>query len=127
MAQTVQNPPAMQETWVQSLGWEGLLDGRRSATKWQPTPVFLPGESREQRSLVGYSPWGYKESDTTEATKHACISQTWLSSQLLALYHTHLLNEKVKTEGQATAKQQMDFANDPNYQYSKNEHSCNAQ
>ena len=34
--------------------------------KWQPTPVFLLGESHGQRSLVGYSPWGHKESDTTE-------------------------------------------------------------
>ena len=34
--------------------------------KWQPPPVFLPGESHGQRSLVGYSPWGRKESDTTE-------------------------------------------------------------
>ena len=34
--------------------------------KWQPTPVFLPGEVRGQRSLMGYSPWGRKESDTTE-------------------------------------------------------------
>ena len=34
--------------------------------KWQPTPVFLPGESHGRRSLVGYSPWGRKESDTTE-------------------------------------------------------------
>ena len=32
------------------------------------TPVFLPGESHERRSLVGYSPWDRKESDTTEAT-----------------------------------------------------------
>ena len=32
----------------------------------QPTPVFLPGESHGQRSLVGYSPWGRKEADTTE-------------------------------------------------------------
>jgi len=30
------------------------------------TPVFLPGKSHEQRSLVGYSPWGHKELDTTE-------------------------------------------------------------
>ena len=30
-----------------------------------PLPVFLPGESHGQRSLVGYSPWGHKESDTT--------------------------------------------------------------
>ena len=34
--------------------------------KWQTTPVFLPGESYGWRSLVGYSPWGCKESDTTE-------------------------------------------------------------
>ena len=32
---------------------------------WQPTPVFLPGEFHGQRSLVGYGPWGCKESDTT--------------------------------------------------------------
>ena len=34
--------------------------------KWQPAPVFLPGESHGQRSLVGCSPWGRRESDTTE-------------------------------------------------------------
>ena len=34
--------------------------------KWQPTPVFLPGKSHGWRSLVGYSSWGRKESDTTE-------------------------------------------------------------
>ena len=34
--------------------------------RWQPSPVFLPEESHGQRSLVGYSPWGHKESDTTE-------------------------------------------------------------
>ena len=34
--------------------------------KWQPTPVLLPGESHGQRSLMGYSPWGRKESDGTE-------------------------------------------------------------
>jgi len=47
----VKNPPAMQETWVPSLGQEDPLE-----RKWQPTPVFLPGEFCEQRSLVGYSP-----------------------------------------------------------------------
>ena len=35
---------------------------------WQPTPVFLPGESHGQRSLVGYSPWGRKELGMTEVT-----------------------------------------------------------
>ena len=48
---------AVWETWVGKIPW-----GR----KWQPTPVFLPGESHGWRSLVGYSPWGRKELDTTE-------------------------------------------------------------
>ena len=38
---------------------------------WQSTPVFLPGESHGQRSLGGYSPWGCKELDTTEAAEHS--------------------------------------------------------
>ena len=37
---------------------------------WQPTPVFLPGESHGQRSLVGYNPWGHKESVMTEQLTH---------------------------------------------------------
>ena len=40
---------------------------------WQPTPVFLPGESHGQRSLVGYSPGGHKELDTAEAAEHTCM------------------------------------------------------
>ena len=36
------------------------------SSKWQPTPIFLPGEFHEQRSLVGYSPQSYKESDMTQ-------------------------------------------------------------
>ena len=47
--------------------WVGKLPWRRA---WLPTPVLLPGESQGQRSLAGYSPWGRKESDTTEATQH---------------------------------------------------------
>ena len=43
--------------------WVGKIPWRR---KWQSTPVLLPGKSHEQRSLVGYSPWGRKELDTTE-------------------------------------------------------------
>ena len=49
--------------WVQYLG---LKDPPEEG--WPSTPVFLPGESHGQRSLVGYSPWGHKESDTTEMT-----------------------------------------------------------
>ena len=36
--------------------------------KWQPTPVFLPGEPQGQRSLVGCCPWDHTESDTTDVT-----------------------------------------------------------
>ena len=46
----------------------GSVRSQRRA--WPPTPVFLPGESHGQRSLVGYSPWGHKDSDTTEVAKH---------------------------------------------------------
>ena len=45
--------------------WVGKIPWRRA---WQPTPVFLPGESHGQRSLAGCSPWGHKELDTTEVT-----------------------------------------------------------
>ena len=57
----VNNLFAKQEIWVQSLGQEDPLE-----KKMQPSPVFLPGKSHGQRSLVGYSPKGYEESDTTE-------------------------------------------------------------
>ena len=50
----------MQKTHVQTLSQEDPLE-----KKWQSTPVFLPGEFYGQGSLVDYSPWGYKESDTT--------------------------------------------------------------
>ena len=48
---------------VRSLGWEDPLEEEMATT-----PVFLPGESHGEGSLAGYSPWGHKESDTTEAT-----------------------------------------------------------
>ena len=52
--------------------WVGKNPWRRA---WQPIPVFLPGESYGQRGLAGYSPWGCKESDTTEATQLAHIQE----------------------------------------------------
>ena len=51
----VKNPPAVQEMWVSSLGEEDPLE-----KGMLPTPVFFPGESHGQRSLVGYSPWGHR-------------------------------------------------------------------
>ena len=61
MPQMVKNLPAMQETWVQSLVRK--IPWRK---EWLDTPVFLSGELCGQRSLVGFSPGGHKESDTTK-------------------------------------------------------------
>ena len=55
--------------------------------KWQPTPIFLPGESHGQRSLVGYIPQGRKESDTTEVTWHATFLIVMMGS---VVCHRHL-------------------------------------
>ena len=53
------------QDWETSLSLFTLMYWRR---KWQPTPVFLPGESQGRRSLVGCRLWGRTESDTTDAT-----------------------------------------------------------
>ena len=58
LVQSAKNLPAVQETWVQSLGWEDPPE--------KSTLVSLPGKSHGQRSLAGCSPWGCKESGTTE-------------------------------------------------------------
>jgi len=59
VAKTIKNLPAKHgfNPWVWKIRWRG---------EWQPTLVFLPGEFRGERSLVGYSPWGCKEWDMTE-------------------------------------------------------------
>ena len=54
---------------------------------WQPTLVFLPGESQEQRSMMGYSPWGLKESDTTE-TEHAHTRGMYMSIPTSQFIHS---------------------------------------
>ena len=71
--------------------------------KWQPTPVFLSGESHGQRSLVCHGPWGRRESDMTEVTKHTLCAyifsahETWegspgvSDSPLLGSEHPHVL------------------------------------
>ena len=52
--------------WVRKIPW---------SRKWQPTPVFLPGKSHGQGSLASHSPWGHKESDTTEhAIKYTAVA-----------------------------------------------------
>ena len=63
MPQVVKNLPEMQEIDGGSSPSIRKIPWRRA---WQPTPVFLLGEFYGQRSLTGYSPWDYKESDMTE-------------------------------------------------------------
>jgi len=64
---TAKNLPAVQETWLWSLGKEDPL-GKGMATH---SPEFLPGEFCGQRSLAGYSPCSHKEWDTTEQLTHS--------------------------------------------------------
>ena len=66
----VKNLPAVREAQARSLNQEDSLE-----KEWLPTPVFSPGESHGQRSLLGYSPWDCKESDTTE--RRALTSQSY--------------------------------------------------
>ena len=58
--------------WVRKIPWRRV---------WQPTPVFLPGESHRQRDLAGYSPWGHKESDRT--SQLSTNSHIWLVASVL--------------------------------------------
>ena len=63
-AQWLKNLPANAED-ARDSSWDGKIPWRR---KWQPTPIFLPGKFHGQRSLVGCSPRGHRESDSTEYT-----------------------------------------------------------
>ena len=128
VAQTVKNLPAIWETRVQFLGWEGPLEkemaihsstlawkipwmeepGRLQSMgslrvvldwatslscftfmhwrrKWQPTPVFLTGESQGRGSLVGCHLWGRTESDTTEVTYSSSSSFTVIASLIIMM------------------------------------------
>ena len=61
VAQMLKRLSAVRETWFDP--WVRKIPWR---SKWQPSPVLLPGKSHGWKSLVGYSPWGGEESDTTE-------------------------------------------------------------
>ena len=70
------------DTWVGKIPW------RRA---WQPTPIFLPEKSHGQKSLAGYSPWGHKELDMTEATYHHHIFISNISKRLIFVATCFLL------------------------------------
>ena len=66
--------------------WVGKIPWRR---KWQSTPALLPGKSHGQRILIGYSPWGLKESDTTERL-HFHFHFIYIVTSLVAQMVKHL-------------------------------------
>ena len=68
----VKESASMQETEVRSL--VGKMPWRR---KWQPTPLFFPGKSHGQRSLMSHSPWGHKELNTTEQAHTHTLNLIW--------------------------------------------------
>ena len=90
MAQAVKNLPAVQDTRVQSLGWEDPLE-KEMATHSSILAWRIPWTEE----AGGYSPKGCKESDTTEhaCTSHLCIySVTCLYQYMLKDIHFHILN-----------------------------------
>ena len=77
----IKNPPANAGDKRYGLyPWVGEIPWRRA---WQPTPIFLLGESHGERSLAGYSPWGHKVSDTIGVYKVRILE---FSSFLLVCY-----------------------------------------
>ena len=76
LTQLVKNFPAMQETWVQSLGQEDALEEEMATD----SSILVHGEFHGQRSLVGYSPWGCKELDMTEQLTHFLFYQEFVTN-----------------------------------------------
>ena len=74
--------------------------------EWLPTPVFLPGEFHEQRSLVGYSPWAGKESDMTEGLP---FIHTLCDSDLQKIVFDHKHNQWLSQTGNKTPDCQFIF------------------
>ena len=69
--------------------WMGKILWRR---QWQPTPVLLSGKSNGRRSLVGYSPWGHKESDTTQRLDFTSLVRDVLNEELVIVKVRNVCN-----------------------------------
>ena len=66
-----------------------LIPGLGRSKAWQPTPVFLAGESHGQRSLARYSPWGHKESDTHTHTHTVTASRFKIPALVISAFYFH--------------------------------------
>ena len=74
--------------WVRKIPWRW---------EWLPTPVFLPGEFHEQRSLAGYSPWSRKGLDMTEELTHTIVTEGLSTrEQEKKIKHIQIEKEEVK-------------------------------
>ena len=97
VVQTVKNLPTMLETQVWSLGWEDPLEKGVSTHSLFPLriAVFSSGKSHGQRTLAGYSPWGHKESDTTEQLTLHFTSKT---KNTATLWHCNPISGHIPRE-----------------------------
>ena len=80
----VKNPPANARD-IGDVVWS--LDGEDPLKEeMEPTPVFLPGESHGQKSLVGYNPWSHKELDTTTQLSTNVFSHSFIQQMFTKLF-----------------------------------------
>ena len=84
--------------------WVGKIPWRR---KWQSTPVFLPGEFHGWRTLVGYSPWGCKDPDTTEVAQQPAAAATTRDMQFSTRLVSLLKKKKKKKTGRSNYMKKM--------------------
>ena len=98
---SVVKEPTCQSRRSGSMPGSGRFPWRK---KWQPTPVLLPGKSHGQRSLMGQSPWGCKESDTTQQLNNNIqILPYFLNFAMPILFFKfqHFSNQDVSYNGKA--------------------------
>ena len=81
--------------------WVGKIPWRRI---WLPILAFLPGKFHGQRSLVGYSPWDHKESDTTQQlSTHTCCNEHWGACVLSEDIFLQIYTKGVRLQGHMVA------------------------
>ena len=89
----VKNPPPMQETWVQSLGWDDPLENGMATHS-----SILAWRIHGQRSLVGYSTWGCKELDMTEQLSTAQHMKSKEEKMYMQGLYPHMHTHSTQTQ-----------------------------